>query len=111
MKKIESCSMESQPTYKYEIEYNGDVIAKCKMLSNLEIEQMVKEPTPLRQQYRAITLSIEKWAFVDEKGHDLPIDFHSLDKIIAPEYIVTMAESIFKKMNEWRVQKEAVLKN
>jgi hypothetical protein len=103
--------MEEQPNYTYEIEYKGDVIAEAKMLSSLENEAWLKEKTALRQQYRAITLSVTKWAFVDEAGKDLPIDIHSLDKIIAPEYVLTMSKAVFDKINEWRENREAVLKN
>ena len=111
MKKIKSCSMEEQPNYTYEIEYEGEVIAEAKMLSSLENETWFQEKTALRKQYRAITLSITKWAFVDEKGEHLPIDIHTLDKIIAPEYVMTMSKAVFDKINEWRENREAILKN
>jgi hypothetical protein len=103
--------MKEQPGYYYNIEHNGEVIAKARMLSSLQNELWMQESTGLRQLYTAIMLSIIEWCFVDDTEKPIPVSMDSLEYVIPEEYIRIMAESVFGKIKEWRENKEAILKN
>ena len=110
MKKIKNCLITDHPSYFFDIEYDGDVIAVAKMPTPLDMEKISRAKNETIQSFLIVETLVTEWAFCDESGKPLEITIENIDKL-NPPYQIALINAITEKIKEWHNEKDGISKN